>query len=474
MKRRWRIAGRIALGLAALFVMLVAATITTVDRRPLEAFPTLRAALSPSELANQPMAVSGALRAGFGRARMTPTTGAAADHAEAGEFRSLPLAGYGAREGRPATGVHDELWAKAIAFAVAGQTGVVVTADVLIIPREVTALAMQRLADTWGLRREQVYFSATHTHGGPGGWGDGPVGEAFAGPFQPGIREWLAQQLARAAESALEDLTPAELGATAFDAPEFIRNRLAFGDGAVDATFALVLVRQSDGDRAVLGNYGAHATVAGADVMAFHGDYASAWQRSMEEREVGLALFAAGGVGSHAPRAPAGDLAGAETMGLALAEATRRALHSLAVTNRIRFGMATLSLPLPPLQARLTESVRLRPWVARQLLPVGDEVLLQGIRWDEAIWLSTPCDFSGELALELKASRPAGAPSLHATSFNGDYVGYVVPARYFNLPGYETRTMSFFGPQLPEYFMAGLRRIADQLSAPDTASSHAP
>lgn len=56
---------------------------------------------------------------------------------------------------------------------------------------------------------------------------------------------------------------------------------------------------------------------------------------------------------------------------------------------------------------------------------------LQAWRIGDALWLSTPCDYSGELALELKSL--AHTKALHAvvTSFNGDYVGYVVPAKYY-------------------------------------------
>lgn len=466
MKKRWRIAGRITLGLLVVAVLAAASALTTVDRRPFAELPPLKSAIETATTASVPATETGPLRAGFGRARLTPTVGTSEDRPELGEFRSLPLAGYGARQGQPATGTHDELSAKAIAFVVGGQTGVVVSADALIIPREVTALAMTRLNTDRGLRREQVYFSATHTHCGPGGWGEGLVGEAFAGPFQPAIRIWLAQQLAVAVETALDDLSPASLGTGSFQAPELIRNRLSNGSGAVDAEFALVLVRQDDGDTAVIGSYGAHATVIGANVLEFGGDYPGAWQRGMETNGVLMAMFAAGGVGSHAHRAPTNGLAGATQMGHALAAETSRQLSSIAVTNVVRFGVAGIGLPLPALQVRLTEGIRLRPWLAKQLLPVGEEVLLQGIRFNDTVWLSTPSDFSGELALELKEELRPRAIALQVTSFNGDYVGYVLPARYFNLEGYEPRTMSFYGPQLPDYFMAGLRRLVEVLDSP--------
>ncbi|MBK9140154.1 MAG: hypothetical protein IPM17_15520, partial [Verrucomicrobia bacterium] len=106
--------------------------------------------------------------------------------------------------------MHQDLWVKAAAFAVAGKTGVVVTADALIIPREVGDLARRQLAEARGLSREAVYFSATHTHASLGGW------EKASSPkrlrrIRAGVRQWFARQLTTAAVAAVDDLAPASL-----------------------------------------------------------------------------------------------------------------------------------------------------------------------------------------------------------------------------------------------------------------------
>ena len=54
----------------------------------------------------------------------------------------------------------------------------------------------------------------------------------------------------------------------------------------------------------------------------------------------------------------------------------------------------------------------------------------------------------------------AHGSSATITSFNGDYVGYVIPARYYHLNGYEPRLMSFFGPNVPDYFDELIRTMA--------------
>jgi hypothetical protein len=457
MKKLLRFGLRGLVTLVGLLVIAGLVTFTAVDSRELPPASLPAAAVEAAVR-------EGELRAGFARVKLTPTVGSSRDVPERGEFRSLPLAGYGNRQGKPATGVHDDLWVKAIAFAAGGQTGVVVCADALIVPREVTDLAMVRIATETGLRREQVYFSATHTHCSLGGWGEGPVGEAFAGPFQPAVRIWFAGQLAAATAQALQDLTPASVGHGTFSAPQFIRNRLVGDRGQIDPEFALLLVKRPDGSSAVLGSFGAHATILGGGTMDFSAEYPGAWARAVEQATGGMALFAAGGVGSHSAKAPAGGFEGVEKLGQSLATETLTQLPRIGVTNRVRFGVLGATLELPELQARVTDDVRLRPWAAAKLLPVGTRTLLQGFRFNDALWLSTPCDFSGELALELKAEVRARGQHLQVTSFNGDYVGYVIPAKYYHLEGYEPRTMSFFGPHLPDLFMGTLRQVAEKLA----------
>lgn len=445
-------------------------TLTRVDERPFSELPELAGSLNQLQISStaagseaEPGRAPALLSAGFGRVKLTPTLGSPEDAPERGVFRFLPLAGYGNRKGKPAEGIHDDIWVKAIALVSGGKTGVVVCADALIIPREVAAMAMDQLGTKVGLTREQVYFSATHTHCSLGGWGEGLVGESFAGPFQPAVRVWFAQQLAAAASMALKDLKPSSLGTSSFDAPQFIRNRLVGDRGRVDSEFALVLIRQDSGGTAVLGSYGAHATILGGGTLQFSAEYPGAWQRAIENATGGLALFAAGAVGSHGHKAPKGGFEGVEAMGQSLAQETLKRLPDIALTNALQFDVLGLKLQLPSLQTRVSSRLRLRPWVAARLLPVGQDTFLQGFRLGQTLWLSTPCDFSGELALDLKAESRARGTKTVVTSFNGDYVGYVIPASYYNLGGYEPQTMSFFGPQVPDYFMEALRRISTAL-----------
>jgi hypothetical protein len=127
----------------------------------------------------------------------------------------------------------------------------------------------------------------------------------------------------------------------------------------------------------------------------------------------------------------------------------------------VPFQTELVAVALPEVQVRVTDGVRLRPWVAHQLMPpLSDTTVLQAFRFGNCVWLSTPCDYSAELALDLKSVALARGVDAVVTSFNGDYIGYVIPVRHYHRDGYEPRVMNFYGPRVPEVFAEALTRLA--------------
>ena len=186
MKQPLRFLIRVVVGLVAILGIVAFLAVDGVDHRPYLREPYYAETVSRLRAltATNPV-VQGELSAGFGRARLTPTVNAPVDDPIQGRFRSLPLAGYGNRHGKPASGVHDDLYIKAAAMRVEGRVGVMVGVDALIVPPEVAEAASKQLALELKLSREQIYFSATHTHSGPGGWGEGPVARPSQAAFNP-------------------------------------------------------------------------------------------------------------------------------------------------------------------------------------------------------------------------------------------------------------------------------------------------
>lgn len=465
MRRVLQWSGIALLGALGLGVILLVSTLTLVDSTPFEQTDYHTATLRELDQGTHQWNSQGLLRAGYGKVRLTPTLDAPTETPAEGRFQSIPLAGYGSRGGAPAVGVHDDVFVRAVVLEAGEQRLVLLGADALIVPTEVAEQTARLLRERFGLSRAALYFGATHTHASLGGWARGPVGESFAGPFNPGSIEWFSRQLAGAAEMALEDLTPASLGQGSFLAPDNIRNRLVGPSGPVNPEFTCLWIRQEDGDLAVIGSYAAHATVLPASVMEFSGDYPGAWSRQLEVDTLKLAMFLAGTMASHSPVAGASGFEGVELMGQKLAAQTTATLQSVVLTNRIRLAVSAAFVSLPPLQPRLSARVCLRPWLAQRLLYTRSTAWLQVAQVDRGFWVATPCDFSGELAKDLAPDLAPEGGSAVFTSFNGDYAGYVIPSAYYERPGYEPRTMAFYGPHFADYLSAMILRLAGRITS---------
>ncbi len=409
----------------------------------------------------------GTVQAGFGRAGITPGTGAAEDDPVSGVFREVPLAGYGDREGEPAEGVHDSLFVKAVAIQTGGELMVLVAADMLIVPPHISKAVGALVEERTGIPRSRLFFSATHTHSGVGAWSEGVVGETFAGPYNPYVSEWLTGQFSRAIELAVLDLKAGKLGTGSFEAPGLISNRLVGEKGQKNSAFVYMVVKQEQGRSAILGSYSAHATTMGGDNMLFSADYPGYWQRKMENAGYDLALFFAGSVGSHRPAGKGEGFEKARFIGEALADTLRIHAETTVLSTHSALACMTLEMELPEMYVRVTDGLRLRPFIAGKLFPPMGEVYIQAARIGELIWCTAPCDFSGELAIGYaNAMYRKGYKSL-VTSFNGAYTGYIIPGKYYHLNEYESRLMSWFGPYMGPYTDELIRRMMDVLVRSD-------
>jgi hypothetical protein len=107
----------------------------------------------------------------------------------------------------------------------------------------------------------------------------------------------------------------------------------------------------------------------------------------------------------------------------------------------------------------------LNPVIGGKLFPPAGDVYIQAARIGDLMWATTPCDFSGEMAINYKnAMSKAGYRAL-VTSFNGAYVGYIIPGKYYHLDKYESRLMSWYGPNMGPYTDEMIKRMMQKLTS---------
>lgn len=403
----------------------------------------------------------GSLQVGLAKVNITPIGPTAGDL----HMQEVPMAGYGDREGKPAQGVHDSLYVKAVALQAAQTRLVILAADMLIIPPNISEQVRAAVEQRSGLAADQLFFSATHTHSSVGGWSSHLVGEAFAGEPAPELVNWLAERFIVAVEKALADLQPGVIGFGSFEAPELVKNRLIGERGKELPTFSFLRAEQAQGKKALIGIFAAHATTLGGNNWQFSADYPGYFYHRLEAAGIDLPVFCAGSVGSHGPESQGKDFEKSQYLGETLADSVLKYSRMIVMTDTITLTAFQVKMELPSFQVRLTDGLRLAPFLSEKLFPPVGAVFVQSARIGHFIWTTTPADFSGESAINHQNNLYHKGFASAITSFNGAYVGYVLPAKYYHYNEYESRVMSWFGPNMGPYMDEIIYRMTESLTA---------
>ena len=223
------------------------------------------------------------LSAGAASVSITPDVGA-------------PLAGFSSRRGG-ATGVHDELHAKALVISNGEAHVALIAADVLAFDAAFASAVRGRVAAALGCPRHAVLLTATHTHSGP------VTLTTFFNPEQPpdlASLERLEDGVLKAVERAALDLRPSRLvfGVDAVRATG--RNRRSRDGLPVDDEVTAFGIQSRSGDlRHCLLHYACHPTTLGPANLLFSGDFPGFATRALEARlgPSSVAAFANGAMG---------------------------------------------------------------------------------------------------------------------------------------------------------------------------------
>ncbi|HUE96144.1 MAG TPA: neutral/alkaline non-lysosomal ceramidase N-terminal domain-containing protein [Longimicrobiaceae bacterium] len=380
----------------------------------------------------------------------------------------VPLAGYGARRGASSTGIHDPLFARVICLETDAHRALVICQDLLLANPALAADIGTRLARELRARPTTILFTATHTHSGPGGWGEMFLEESVTGAYDRELFRDLAEATAETARHAMANAASASIGFLSLEAPDLLENRTVKG-GPVDASLEVVVLKATEnpagvGATALLILFGAHATCLPSGNLLLSGDYPGALVNSLENEEtIDFAAFAAGVVGSHAPSPPVpGGFDGAASLGNTLAARVLEALPDAVLSPSISLGGSTFVAPMPPLQFRVSEGRRLPAWVGGLLHP--SEGRFSGLLLNDRLWIGMPVELSGILSPDLRGRAAAHELALTLTCFNGDYLGYVIPDDlYEDAALYEAR-MNFLGPRGGSFITDLLAGLVDEVA----------
>ena len=413
------------------------------------------------------------------------------------------LAGYVSRT-NVSQGKAQDLYAKALALDDAsGRRLVIVTLDLIGIPRPLRNGVESALRKEDGLPPEGLLMNCSHTHSGP----EFRVGKSpqdwvmFGKEGIPGAKSAeeygreLQEKIIGVVRHALASRAPAKLSYQHARCGFAMNRRTPAGtnytnfpnpDGPVDHDVPVLRVDAPEGKlRAVLFGYACHNTTLA--LYQICGDYAGYAQQYLEAANPGAtALFLQGCGGDQNPY-PRGTLELAQTHGRSLATAVEAALQTrgqpLSGPLRLAYDEVEIHYAGPPtgadLEAKLKSSDvyeaqharRMLDWLAREgKLPEKYPFPVQVARFGDALTLVA---LAGETVVDysLRLKKELTGPALWVAGYCDDVMAYIPSARLLREGGYEPHTSMFFteihpgpwAPTLEERIIGKVRELNTRL-----------
>jgi hypothetical protein len=379
----------------------------------------------------------GMLKAGWSKVSIIPS-------------KPVPIASYGIR--KDYEGIHDSIWCKAFVFDNGKHVSAFVTLDLLIFPPAVVKKIKSRISST-GIEEKNIVFSAIHSHNSPGGWAEGLGGRLLAGPYNKEYVNQLSDAVIEAIINAKSSMSKASVGFAKFQADKVILNHLSDKKRDLDSWIRVVKIKKENGNTAALVTYAAHPNILSSKIDQVSGDYAGALVDSLESSsDIDFAAFSAGAVAGH--NCKYDSIKNFKAIGYVssyLYKKIKKGFDSIPLTDSISMTSIKIPVYLREPQLKAFKGWKIRPWIFNSLFG-EQEVYVSVMKIGDMIFIGTPCDFAGDLVCDLSPDAEAKHLNLIVTSFNGGYIGYIIPDRCYDLDLREARDMDWYGPNSGSYF----------------------
>ncbi|HBY58206.1 MAG TPA: hypothetical protein DEH78_00180 [Solibacterales bacterium] len=422
--------------------------------------------------------------------------------------KGAPMAGY--YFGRAATGVHDDLYAKALVFDDGSTRAAMVSCDLIHMPGALAAKAREEAARRTGIPAGNILINATHTHTGPQFPGaDGRFrGEGETARIAERYTAELPLLIAASVERAVKAMAPAEVSATAGREETLAFNRrfwmsdgtvgwnpgknnpkIVRPAGPVDHEVPLVVVRRMGGAAiAAYVNFAMHLDTAGG--TDYSADFPFTLGKLLQAATTPelTAIFTMGCSGNvnhldvhwddrqkgHHEAARIGTVLAAEVL-----RSWKKAVKANAAT--VRVSSERVALPLAPVAGAdvewarpvaatfdqpkaapfldLVRAIKILDVAAREGKPFDAEVQVIALG-KEIAWVGLPGEIFTELGMAIKQASPYKHTIV--VSLANDHLGYIPNRKAYAEGAYEvisTRCAAGAGELLVESATRQLIRL---------------
>jgi putative membrane-bound dehydrogenase-like protein len=383
------------------------------------------------------------------------------------------MAGYAARN-KPAEGKVHDLYAKALCLQDAsGQKLVLVTTDLIGLPRPLAEAVAQAVQKKHNLPRSALMLTSSHTHCGPvlranliDMYGLNEQQTRLVNAYT----DQLTQDLIALIDAAMQKLEPVRLeygqGSAGFavNRRQVTPKGIGLGvnrDGPVDRSVPVLVVRRADGQPwVIVFGYACHNTT-----LSFYqwcGDYAGFAQLALEKMFPGAVAMFWSGCGGDANPHPRGNVELCQKHGQELAEAVRAVvggqLPPIQGKFVSRYDTITLKIESVPTREQLhADLLSKTPAVQRRAQRLLQQLQTQGRITDtyphypvqtwqlgESVhWVALGGEVVVDYALRLKKELPV-QKAIWVTAYANDVMSYIPSARVLREGGYEADSSQIY------------------------------
>ncbi len=372
------------------------------------------------------------------------------------------LGGYGERMNNPAEGIHDRIWAKALAFKKGDKKYAIVTLDVLGLPSNVKKDLIKQISGLgWSI--ENVMLLPSHSHGSlemAALNSKNLLNSPQIGIFQPELLEFILDKLEALIKETDQNYQPVKVGTKSKKIDGLNRNRRK--DADVDNELIVTRVDLKNGKPlAVLVNWTAHPTFLGGEDMLVSAEWPGYLQTELQNL-IGNGVTALYYNGAEGDLSPILDQRGGayekvEVYGKKVAVKAFDIYNEIKPkkVKKFRFSYDTIQLPEHKAHPSFMETggeeygldentVKI---VMNMLGPT--EVGLGALRINDLIIAGVPGEMTAVLGMNVKkAVKNKAVKYIAIGGLANEWISYILTRdQYINGGGYES-SVSFYGADL--------------------------
>jgi neutral ceramidase len=372
------------------------------------------------------------------------------------------LGGYGERMNKPAEGIHDHIWAKALVLKKGNEKYAIVTIDILGLPSNVKTDLLKKIAGK-GWSAENMMLLPSHSHGSlemAAINSKNVFGVPQIGIFQPELLEFFIGKLEKLILEADQNYREVKIGTGSTQLQGLNHNRR--GDAAVDRELTVTRVDLTNGQPlAALVNWTAHPTFIDGEDMLVSAEWPGYMQSEME-KSIGngvTVMYYNGAEGDQSPEYSGQGNAYEKIQGYGkiIAGKAFEVYKSIQpkTENELAFSYKIIDLPEQRAHPDFMKTGGAEYGLNDETIKVIMDALgpkkvgIGAVRIGDLIIAGIPGELVAELGIKIKQTlKEKGIKHVAIGGLASEWISYILTKEeYINGGGYES-SVSFYGPDL--------------------------